>query len=107
LCPMEREEFKAKSMKIFIDYDVAYHIIPMLKFQPFTTGCKPNLQLHVYEYRGLCSFILFSYTLFFTLLNMSSSVKIKKQIKVCLFELCTLFSTVCIALILCSLLYLT
>jgi hypothetical protein len=30
---------------------------------------------------------------------MSSSVKIKKQIKVCLFELCTLFSTVCIALI--------
>jgi len=49
LCPIEREEFKAKSMKIFIDYDVAYHIIPMLKFHPFTTGCKPNLQLHVYE----------------------------------------------------------
>ena len=48
---MEREELKAKSMKICIDYDVAYHIIPMLKFQPFTTGCKPNLQLHVYEYQ--------------------------------------------------------
>jgi hypothetical protein len=62
----------------------------MLKFQPFTTGCKPNLQLHVYDYRGLCSFILFSYTLFFTLLNMSSSVEIKKQINVCLFELYSL-----------------
>ena len=49
LCPMEREEFKAKSMKFFIDYDVAYHIIPMLKFKPFTTWYKPNLQLHVYE----------------------------------------------------------